>query len=80
MGIPQEFREFQNGGRNFKAKGYMHTIAYLQGLFTYHPVGKGGVGFHIPKIAINPMLIYFNERLKTIHDTPLEQEGVYRIH
>jgi len=25
MGILQEFREFQNGGRNSKAKGYMRT-------------------------------------------------------
>ena len=45
---------------------------------TPHPLGIGGVGFHIPKFAISPMLICLNECLLTIHDTPLEQEGVYR--
>ena len=45
---------------------------------TPHPLGIVGVGFHIPKIAMSPMLIYLSECLLTIHDTSLEQEGVYR--
>ncbi len=45
---------------------------------TLHPLGIGGLGFHIPKVAMNPMLVCLNECLLTIYDTPLEQEGVYR--
>jgi len=36
------------------------------------------VGLHIPKIAMNHVLICLMRTLETIHDTPLEQEGVYR--
>ena len=36
------------------------------------------MGLHIPKIAMNHVLICLMRTLETIHDTPVEQEGVYR--
>ncbi len=36
------------------------------------------MGLHITKIAKNHVLICLMRTLETIHDTPLEQEEVYR--
>jgi hypothetical protein len=45
---------------------------------TPHPLGIGGVVFHILKVSLNSMLICLKRMLvKSIHDTPLEQEGVF---
>ena len=45
---------------------------------TPNPLEIGGVVFHIPKVSLNSVLICLKRMLvETIHDTPLEQEGVF---